>query len=173
MLQIKTLITSMLLVFFLFSQPVTAAPQEKSVLYGFDGSPQTLANYAGKDKWLVVMFWASDCHICGAKAPDYVKFDAKHQDDNMRIIGVSVDGLENKTAAQGFIDEHQIKFPNLIGNLEDIAGMYYDMTGDHWLGTPTFFIYEPSGELRIVQAGITPTELIEEFINNNSVASAE
>ena len=31
----------------------------------FSGKPQKLENYVGKDgKWLIVMMWASDCHIC-------------------------------------------------------------------------------------------------------------
>lgn len=137
-------------------------------LTDFDGNPASINDYTGNGKWLVVMFWASDCHICSKEAHQYVALHERHKDGNISVLGVSTDGMQNKDAAQTFIKEHKLNFPNLIGSLEDIAGMYYDLTGNHWIGTPTFFIYNPEGKLRIADAGAIPAQMIEDFIDENS-----
>ncbi|NNG14166.1 MAG: TlpA family protein disulfide reductase [Gammaproteobacteria bacterium] len=151
----------------------TGAVAQASILTDFSGSPRNINDYTGNGKWLVVMFWASDCHICGIEAPEYIAFHNKNKDGNAHVLGITTDGLANKEAAQGFVDEHKLNFPNLIGTGEDIAGMYYELTGEFWVGTPTFFVYDPSGKLRAAQAGAVPAEILESFIAENSVAAAE
>lgn len=150
-----------------------SAIAQAGILTDFSGKPRDISDYTGNGKWLVVMFWASDCHICGKEAPEYVAFHSKNKDDNAHVLGITIDGLSNKAAAQGFVDEHSLNFPNLIGTAEDIAGMYYELTGEFWIGTPTFFIYDPSGKLRAAQAGAVPAEILEDFIAKNSVASTK
>jgi len=36
-------------------------------LADFDGNPKAISDYSGKGKWLVVMIWASDCHVCNRR----------------------------------------------------------------------------------------------------------
>jgi len=137
-------------------------------LTDMNGKAASINDYAGKGKWLVVMFWASDCHICHKEAHQYVDMQARHKDGNISVLGVSTDGMTNKAAAMSFIKEHKLNFPNLIGSLEDIAGMYYDLTGNQWVGTPTFFIYNAEGKLGVADAGAIPAKIIEDFIAENS-----
>jgi len=156
------------LILMLSASLATAGP-----LTDLDGKSASIDDYSGNGKWLVVMFWASDCHICNKEAHQYVDMQERHKDGNISVLGISTDGLTNKAAAADFVKEHKLNFPNLIGSLEDVAGMYYDLTGNHWIGTPTFFIYNPEGKLRIADAGAIPAKLIEEFIAENSIAKAE
>ena len=157
------LITLMATILLFISTAASAGP-----LMTLDGKPANISDYTGNGKWLVVMFWASDCHICNKEAHQYVDLQARNKDGNIRVLGITTDGLANKVAAQGFIDEHKLNFPNLIGSLEDIAGMYYDLTGNQWVGTPTFFIYNAEGKLRVADAGAIPANIIEDFITENS-----
>ena len=155
-------ITSMLL--------VANASYAASTLYELNGKPSSIEKYAGKGKWLVVMFWSSDCHICNKEAHQYVDFHFAHSDDNASVLGISLDGTKNKVLAEGFIKKHKVNFPNLIGEPEAIADMFTQLTGVLWAGTPTFLIYSPKGELLIQQIGAVPTELIENFIESQTVA---
>jgi len=164
--QIIKLLTGLLLL-------LSATFANAGPLTDLEGNPASIGDYSGKGKWLVVMFWSSDCHICSKEAHQYVDMQDRHKDGNINVLGITIDGLANKVAAKNFITEHKLNFPNLIGSLEDIAGMYYDLTGNQWIGTPTFFIYNPEGKLRIADAGAIPAKLIEDFIKENSVASAE
>jgi len=159
----NSLITLLSATLLLVSTAVSAG-----LLTTLDGKPANISDYAGNGKWLIVMFWASDCHICNKEAHQYVDLQARNKDGNIRVLGITTDGLGNKAAAQGFIDEHKLNFPNLIGSLEDIAGMYYDLTGNQWVGTPTFFIYNAEGKLRVADAGAIPAHIIEDFIAENS-----
>jgi len=137
-----------------------------------DGKSASIADYAGKGKWLVVMLWASDCMVCNREAPNYQAFHDKHKDKDAHILGVSLDGQAKLKDAKEFIKRHGVKFPNLVGEALDIANMYKELTGEDWTGTPTFMVYNPKGELLGAQVGAVPPNIIEGFIQRESAASA-
>lgn len=137
-----------------------------STLYDFSGKPASIDEFSGNGKWLVVMFWSSDCYVCNKEAHQYVDFHFAHADEDASVLGVSLDGMKNKALAEGFIKKHKVNFPNLIGEPEAIADMFTQLTGVLWAGTPTFLIYSPKGKLQIQQIGAVPTELIEEYIKS-------
>lgn len=130
----------------------------------FDAKPETLAHYAGQGKWLVVMMWASDCLICNKEVEQYDRFHERHQEKDSTVLGISMDGRSNRAAAEAFIKQHGLHFPNLLAEPEEVATMFYDLTGEHWAGTPSFLIYSPAGRLMVQQIGAVPVPLIEEFI---------
>ena len=80
-------------------------------LYDFKGEASSIDDFAGEGKWLVVMFWASDCHVCNMEAHQYVDFHFVHSDKDATVLGVSLDGMANKVAAEEFIKKHKINFP--------------------------------------------------------------
>jgi peroxiredoxin len=140
-------------------------------LKDFSGNTASIEDFTGNNKWLVVMFWASDCHVCNAEAHQYIDFHALHSEDNASVLGISLDGNSKKQAAQTFIDRHMVNFPNLIGEPQDVASLFTSLTGEPWIGTPTFLIYSPQGELKARQVGAAPAQLIDEYIQQNTVVS--
>jgi len=155
-----------LLAVFLFS-PIASA--EMKGFEDFNGNPQVLENYLGKGKWLIVMIWASDCHICNREAHEYVDFHFVHSEKDATVLGISVDGASRKKEAEKFISRHSIDFPNLIAELDFVSNMYKNYTGQYFAGTPSFLIFSPTGELKAAQVGAVPTTLIEDFIRKNPV----
>ena len=150
-----------------FSSLVSA---EMKAFEDFSGKTQKLENYIGKDgKWLIVMMWASDCHICNKEAHEYVDFHMIHSDTDATVLGISLDGESRKKEAMKFIKKHSVDFPNIIAEPEYVSSVYQKLTGQYFAGTPTFLIYSPDGELKAAQAGAVPTSLIEDFIKKNSV----
>ncbi len=154
------------------AMPAMAIDLSAGLLKDFDGSFHSLDEYTGQGKWTVVMLWASDCHACNAEAKQYVKFHKAHKDKDATILGVSLDGAEKKAEAKQFIKRHGVTFPNLIDEPEKVAQLYTGLTGQPWVGTPTFLIYSPSGELRAAQVGAVPTQIIESFIAKETAAKA-
>lgn len=136
----------------------------KTPLKDFSGRSADLGDYTGKGKWLVVMFWASDCHVCNIEAHQYVEYAERERQGRVRLLGISLDGEARKTQAQAFIARHGVRFPNLIGEPEDVATLYTLLTARPWLGTPTFLIFDPVGKLRVQQVGAVPVPLIEDYI---------
>ena len=117
------------------------------------------------------MIWAHDCHNCNKEAHQYVAFQKKHSKIDAEVVGLSMDGKANQKKAEDFISRHELNFNNLIGEPMEIAGLYEDLTGVEFFGTPTFLIYNPAGELRAQQAGVVPTSLIEAFMEKEAEKS--
>lgn len=140
----------------------------KDELADFSGKPQTLESMTGQGKWSIVMFWAYDCHVCNKEVHEYVAFHEKHKNIDAEVIGVSLDGKKNKKQAEDFIARHKLNFINLIGEPYDVAGVFEDLTGADWVGTPTFLIYGPEGELKAQQVGAVLVDLIEAFMKKES-----
>ncbi|WP_455217233.1 peroxiredoxin family protein [Kaarinaea lacus] len=149
---------------------VAAPVYSMAILKDFQGMLHTLDEYTGQGKWAIVMIWASDCSACNAEAKNYVKFNKAHKDKDAYIVGISMDGDEKQLDAEAFIDRHGVDFQNLIGEPEIVASIYQNLTGRPWVGTPTFLLFNPAGELRAAQVGAVPTHIIESFISKENAA---
>lgn len=137
-------------------------------LQDFDGKPVSLEQFTGKGKWTIVMIWASYCHICNKEASHYEQFHQNHKNKDAVMLGVSMDGLANKPAALSFVKEHKLTFPNIIGEPQAVADLFYDATGENWVGTPTFLIYSPAGKLTVQEVGAVPVAIIEQFLQQQA-----
>lgn len=152
---------------------VASVAASGSVLSTFDNEPAAIADYIKKNKWLLVMIWASDCHICNREVHAYVDFHFKYEEENAQVLGISVDGQIKKKAAELFIQRHEVNFPNLIGEPDKVASWFEKLTGQNWMGTPTMLLYSPDGKLKVQQIGAIPLELVEKFIQNESARKTE
>jgi len=130
------------------------------VLKNLEGQARNVNEFIGKGKWVVVAIWHSDCPICKRDIHQIAFFHDAHKNKNAIVLGVSVDGYANKAKAQRFIDEHSLDFTNLIAEPEQIARF----GAGKFVGTPTFYIYSPQGELAAKQVGPITQEDIERLI---------
>ena len=129
-------------------------------LKGLDGKARNVNEFIGKGKWTVVAIWHSDCPICKREIHQMGFFHDAHKNKDAIVLGVSVDGYANKAKAQRFVDEHSLDFTNLVAEPEQIARF----GAGRFVGTPTFYVYSPQGELVAKQVGPTSQEDIEQFI---------
>lgn len=131
------------------------------VLKGLDGATRNVNEFIGKGQWTVVAIWHSDCPICKRDIHEMAFFhDAHKKTKDATVLGISVDGYANKAKAQRFVDEHSLDFTNLVAEPEQIARF----GAGRFVGTPTFYIYSPQGELAAKQVGPITQEDIEQFI---------
>lgn len=146
-------------------------------LQDFNGKAATIEQYAGKGKWLVVMIWAHDCHVCNQEASNYDFFHDAYKNKNATVLGISIDGIQKKAKAEAFIARHNLSFPNLIGNSQEFKQLFSEISPDFakagWqaMPTPGFLIYDPKGKLVIQEIGGVPVTLIEAYIQRNSAGS--
>ena len=137
-------------------------------LKDFDGKPHKVEEYTKKGKWLIVMIWASDCHVCNKEAVHYVALHERQKNKNISLLGISIDGWDNILDAEAFVDRHKITFPNLIGSLERVETVFRHYTGGELTGTPTFLIFSPDKKPFAAQAGAVPVAIIEQLIVDNA-----
>lgn len=138
-------------------------------LQDMHGQDKLLQDYISNDKWLVVILWASDCQFSEKLVNEYNKHFSESNSKYIELLGVSLDGLNQKAAAKIFIGKHQLEFINLIGNRTSVTRHYGFMTGDEGLITPTLLLISPNGQLRARQIGAVPPKLIEDFIKTETL----
>ncbi len=137
-----------------------------------DGPDRSLDDYIGKGKWTVVMIWASDCLVCNREIDQYVKFHETHKNKDAEVVGISMDGPDNRKHAEDFVSRHKVTFSNMLPDPLAVIALYRGSTGKAYQGTPTFLVFDPKGELAGAQMGAVPTKIIEEFIANESADGA-
>jgi len=161
---VKTITTSLILLASFMFAAVSFASTELYGLKNMAGDDSSLNEHIGKGNWDVVILWASDCHACNQEAEQYIQFYEGNKATNIRVLGISIDGAKKLDEAKKFIKRHDVTYPNLIGEFEQVVSMYESLTGAQWLGTPTILVFNPKGELKAAQPGAVPVGLIEEFI---------
>ena len=135
-------------------------------LEDFNGSPSSLDEHIGNEKWTLVMFWAHDCGICRAEFPAISEFHERRED--VDVIGISIDGDANKQLAEGFLASTQPSFASFITSLTLAAANYRVLTQEDFRGTPTFLLFTPDGELIGNNPGRLGISALEGFIASNS-----
>lgn len=128
---------------------------------------ESLDQHRRPGRWLVVMIWAHDCKICDHEVGAYQAFHQRQRGGNADVLGITLDGEAGRVAAQDFVARHRLGFANLLGEPETVAAYYQALTGERWVGTPTFLVFGPDGELRAKQVGAVEVEIVEQFIAAN------
>ena len=136
-----------------------------------DGKKTTVEDHVGKGKWSVVEIWASNCHACREHMPEMVEFDGKM--DNVRIVGISLDGQAGKSDTQSMIKQYKMPFTNILSNPIEVNAWMELKAKEGLMGTPTFMIFDPEGNLVALQPGQLPVTSIEKFIKSKSASSAK
>ncbi|MDU1889099.1 MAG: TlpA disulfide reductase family protein [Dysgonomonas sp.] len=104
-----------------------------------DGSEDSLSDYAGKGKYVLVDFWASWCGPCRDETPYLKELYKKYKGDKFEIVGVAVwDGMDNSLKA---IKEDNISWPQILGAGE-IAQKAYGVNG-----IPHIMLIGPDGTI--------------------------
>jgi thiol-disulfide isomerase/thioredoxin len=76
-----------------------------------DGQTISLSDYVGKDKYVLIDFWASWCGPCRRSMPYLVEAYKKYADKGFEIVGISFD--DNKEAWQQGVEELGITWPQM------------------------------------------------------------
>lgn len=131
---------------------------------GMQGQQQNVNQFIGKGDWTVVMIWAHDCHICNQEVQGLNFFHDEHKNKGIKVLGVSVDGWANHKKAQGFVNNHELDFANVI--IEPKQSLMIKFGGGKFVGTPTFYIFNRQGELLARNIGPISGEEIYKFIQS-------
>lgn len=142
-------------------------------LKDIEGREHNVNEYIGQGKWTIVAVWSADCPICRRDIYHMTFFYDEHRKKNATVLGLSVDGFDNRAKARGFIEDQSLNFPNLIGEPEDASRL----SGTVFIGTPTYYFFSPEGNFMTQRIGpVTQQQaeqIIRELINKKDKASAD
>ncbi|VAW62843.1 hypothetical protein MNBD_GAMMA11-1723 [hydrothermal vent metagenome] len=132
-----------------------------------DGKALNVNQYIGKGKWTAVVFWAHNCPICNREIQQMTFFQDAHEDKDATVLGVSMDGFSQADKSRAFIERHELNFPNIMIQADQAEFMKFG--GGRFVGTPTFYLYNPEGKLLATTVGAVSADKIEAFINKNKI----
>jgi len=124
-------------------------------------------NYVGRhnqDKWLLVMIWSTDCSVCLKEMPRIADFHQRHQTIDATVLGIALGGYEHREAVAQFAADNGVNFPNLIAEMPAFALRYEFEVGENLLGTPTYLLFNPAGELVANNPGPVRPVAVEQFM---------
>ena len=135
-----------------------AAPN--MVLKDLDAKNRNVNEFIGKGQWTVVAVWSVDCPICRRELYQMAFLHDAHRKKDASVLGISIDGMDDRKRVIEFIDEQALSFPNLIGSAKEAA----ELGPGYLRGTPTYYIFSPDGRLLGQRIGAQSQEQIEELL---------
>ncbi|UCE86220.1 MAG: redoxin domain-containing protein, partial [Deltaproteobacteria bacterium] len=95
-------------------------------LLDLQGDRVSLASFRGRT--LLIDFWATWCAPCVFQIPVLNEFYAKHKDDGVAVLGISIDA-DPEEVIPPFLAENPIRYPVLLGD-EGLARRYGQLNGE-------------------------------------------
>lgn len=127
-----------------------------------DGKEHNVNEYIGQGKWTVAAVWSADCPICRRDIYHMTFFYDEHRKKNATVLGLSIDGFDNRAKAKGFIEDQSLNFPNLIGDPEDASRL----SNAIFIGTPTYFFFSPEGKFMAQRIGPVTQQQAEQILRD-------
>lgn len=125
-----------------------------------EGKEHNVNEYIGQGKWTVVAVWSADCPICRRDIYHMTFFYDDNRKKNATVLGLSIDGYENRAKAKGFIEDQSLNFPNLVGEVGDAMRLSKTM----FIGTPTYYFFSPEGKFMAQRIGPVTQQQAEHLI---------
>jgi len=135
----------------------------------FEGEKVNFDALLNQNKWSLIMFWSHDCGVCRVEIPELSRFHIQQKNNDIQVIGISIDGLELREAAKIFLKETKPSFESYLGDIRTIAPNYELGTQEAFRGTPTFLLFSPKGELMANNAGKVSIKSLKAFIARNTL----
>jgi thiol-disulfide isomerase/thioredoxin len=126
------------------------------------GEPIKMEQLVGKGRWAAVEIWASYCSVCRENMHHLIEIDQKIP--AIDVFGISIDDQEGKEEAQRFIQQHKMRFPNMLSNSAEMGSYLMKHADEGFLGTPTLLLFSPKGQLVAVQPGPVTVDELKKFI---------
>lgn len=108
-----------------------------------DGESRTLGQY--EDRVLLLDFWHTGCGPCIDEAPRLAQLQEQHEDNGLRILGVSPDSEEN---IREFTDRFDHDWPQVLESFEGPIHAKFRV-----FGYPTKFLIDREGRILCSRTG--------------------
>ncbi len=141
-------------------RPLVAAGEKAPSFALKDLDGRTVAFRAGDGKAALIVFWSVFCPLCRELTPSVNEIARRHGED-VRVIGVNLDGKRFSNAVRTFLKENGIRFPVGLDALRNDFFIASDPYGVE--KTPTAVIVGADGIVRGSYAAERMREMITTF----------
>ena len=98
-------------------------------------------------RWELVMFWATYCHICKKDFERLAGFIEENPSIPLTVIGVVVDGIEEKQKAISQINTRNLNYTHVLTDFKRSGKLYQDISKTKLVGVPSQLLYNTNNEL--------------------------
>lgn len=131
-------------------------------LVSTQGQEKQLGPIVESSDWTLVMLWAHDCVPCERQKPMIEKFYTDSFKRGVSVVGVSTDPASLRAKAEQVYRSTRTSFDNYYYQGSDFSSEFTAYTGQRFLGTPTYMLYDPSGTLKGVHTGAVTRNMLDQ-----------
>lgn len=143
-----------------------------SALRDMAGTPTTIDDQVGRGRWSLVVIWATTCHICASEIPRYGAYYASAPEPKFSLLGIALDGFARKDRIIETMARWNMGFPSLVAERPALQWPCANLRKASLYGTPTFMLFNPSGQLKKLNLGPVWISELEAFIRDDGFQSA-
>jgi len=120
-----------------------------------------LSELIGDGKNTLVMVWSTDCPACEQQKPMIERFHTEFHQSKARVIGIAISTMKDLKEIHRLIETNQPSYSNFIAPAQTFLHEFRYVTGRDFKGTPTYIMFDSSGEPSAVAVGeVTRDQLI-------------
>lgn len=136
------------------------------MLEDIHGQRQDMGDYIGNGRWVIVNVWSPTCSFCVQELPHVERLNARHRDDNVVVLGVTLDypsfGYGRMDVIRDFLSRHPLEYPIFLADLDSAS----ELIGNRLVGIPLTAIFHPDGRVLARWPGNINVPEIEDFMEN-------
>ena len=125
------------------------------------GAPSKLNSEVSEGDWSLVMLWSHDCIPCEKQKPMIERFYRQTNARGVSVVGLSTDEKALRAKAAETYRATTTTFPNYFFNGRNFQQEFQQFSGQSFLGTPTYMVFSPKGELTGVHTGAITRAMLE------------
>lgn len=93
-------------------------------LRDLEGQGVSLGRHMSRRDVVVIDFWATWCRPCLVEMPFLQEMYARHRDDGLVVLAVSMDGPESESQVRPTVRRYGFTFPILLDRDTRVVGLY-------------------------------------------------
>lgn len=111
--------------------------------------------------WTLVMLWAHDCIPCERQKPMIERFHKDTWKRGVTVLGLSTDPKSLRDKSVKVYESGVTSFTNYYYEGQDFSVPYGELTGGPFLGTPTYLLFNPDGNLEGAHTGVVTRAMLD------------
>jgi peroxiredoxin len=163
----KYLPAALMCVCLFFSMVSTAQDLNLKTL---EGNATNLSSQLSKTMWTLVMVWTTYCGECAKQYNEISAFHQSNKKSRLQVVGVSLDGLNQKTKVRRYALIKNHTFPSVLAESDNFANKYTELTGATFTGTPTYMLFDRERSIQAYMDGPISIDALERFIDQSDLS---